>query len=50
MLQVYYRADGDAWALLTDALALHGISPLPAVCRTPKGKPFLQWMATAFEK
>ena len=40
MLEVYIRPDGNAWALLTDALALRGIAALPEVARTPKGKPF----------
>lgn len=40
MLQVYWRPNSDAWALLSDALALHGISPLPRVARTEKGKPY----------
>ena len=40
MLQVYYRLDSDAWTLLADALALHGIPPLPRVERTEKEKPF----------
>lgn len=40
MLQVYYRPDGDAWTLLTDALALHGMFSLPTIERAEKGKPF----------
>ena len=40
MLRVYWRPDSDAWKLLSDALALHGISPLPSVARTEKGKPY----------
>lgn len=40
MLEVYIRPDGNAWALLTDALALRGIAALPEVARTPQGKPF----------
>lgn len=40
MLQLYLRRDSDAYALLTDAAALHGISPLPAMARSDRGKPF----------
>ena len=40
MLHVYFRKSQDAYTLLADALALHGFSSLPAIARTPNGKPF----------
>ena len=40
MLKVYLRADADAYALLKDALVLHGIPSLPPMERTTRGKPY----------
>lgn len=40
MIQVYLRRGEDAYALLADALALHGTAPLPRMTRTGQGKPF----------
>lgn len=40
MLEVYIRPHADAWALLSDALALRGIHTLPKVERASQGKPF----------
>lgn len=40
MLTVYLRRDEDARGLLTDALARHGVSPLPEIARRKGGKPY----------
>lgn len=40
MLHIYMRRGGAGYALLGDALALHGISTLPTILRTHKGKPY----------
>ena len=40
MLQLYLRQSEDAYKLLSDALALHGIHSLPFLSRTAQGKPF----------
>lgn len=40
MLELYFRAESDAWALLRDALSQHGYPTLPRVARTERGKPY----------
>lgn len=40
MLQLYLRQSEDIYGLLSDALALHGLSSLPLISRTQAGKPF----------